>query len=117
MRTSSSASTTRRTSASHSLRSGSGTSSRSLLHTARQTCALEHERRLVKALEGTVLDDAVRSDVAEQGDFGEHGVLEAAIAAQHDDVGGHAELLQLLHRTLGRLGLLLARPLQVGNEA
>ncbi len=76
----------------------------------------EHERRLVQVGKRSVLDDAVRPDIAEHGDLAEDLGLQRLVAAQDDDVRRDAHALQLFHGVLGRLGLMLIAAGQEGNQ-
>ena len=68
---------------------------------------MEHQRTLVEAGHGQVLDDALRLDVAEGADLPADVAAHAAVGAQDDDVGADAHALQLLDGVLCGLGLVL----------
>ena len=77
----------------------------------------KHERRFIQHRDRHVLDDAVALHIAEVCDLAEDVlVLDRLVAAQHDDVRGNAHALQLLDGVLRRLGLVLARGLEIRHE-
>lgn len=77
----------------------------------------KHERRFIQHRDRHVLDDAVALHIAEVCDLAEDVlVLDRLVAAQHDDVRGNAHGLQLLDGVLRRLGLVLARGLEIRHE-
>ena len=79
---------------------------------------LQIQGRLIENGQRQILDDAVQLYIAEAGHLVENAaVADRLIAAQHDDIGGDAHALQLLHRVLGGLGLVLSRSLQIGHQS
>ena len=85
-------------------------------HHVVQTIGVQHQRALVQAGHGQVLDDALRLDVAEGADLAADVGAHAAVGAQDDDVRVDAHTLQLLDRVLGRLGLVLVGAGDVGHQ-
>ena len=63
----------------------------------------QHQRRFVQARKRDVFDNAVRLDVAEQGDLVADILRQRAIASSDDDVRAHAGYLQFLDKVLDRL--------------
>ncbi len=76
-------------------------------HHVVQTIGVQHQRALVQAGHGQVLDDALRLDVAEGADLAEDGGCQRLVGAQDDDIRFDAHALQFLDRVLGGLGLML----------
>ena len=68
-----------------------------------KVCLLQHQRRLIKAGQRDIFDDAVGLYIAEHGDFFENGFLQRLVAAQNDEIGVDAHALQLLDGMLCRL--------------
>ena len=87
-----------------------------LHHHIVQTVGVQHQRALVEARHGQVLDDALRLDVAEGADLAADIAAHAAVCAQDDDVGAYAHALQLLDRVLGRLGFVFVRAGDVRHQ-
>jgi hypothetical protein len=76
----------------------------------------EHERHLVDGGPVGGGDDRLGRDVAEQGDLLAHLAVERHLAAAQQHVGLDADLAQLLDAVLRRLGLHLARRLDVRQQ-
>ena len=76
-------------------------------HHVVEAAGVEHQRTLVEAGHGQVLDDALRLDVAEGADLPADVAAHAAVGAEDDDVGANAHALQLLDGVLCGLGLVL----------
>ena len=87
-----------------------------LYHHIVQTVGVQHQRALVEARHGQVLDDTLRLDVAEGADLAADVAAHAAVCAQNDDVGAYAHALQLLDRVLRGLGLVFIRAGDVGHQ-
>ena len=86
-------------------------------HRLCQPLALEHQRRGVEAGQRDVLDHAPALHIAEAGDLVEHAALrDGLVAAQDNDIRRDAQALQLFHRVLCGLCLVLAGGLQIGHE-
>ena len=81
-----------------------------------QTVGVEHQRALVEAGHGQVLDDALRLHVAEGADLAADVAAHAAVGTQDDDVGVDAHALQLLDGVLCRLRFVLVRAGDVGHQ-
>ena len=81
-----------------------------------QAVGVEHQRALVQAGHGQVLNDALRLDIAEGADLAADIAAHAAVSTQDDDIGVHAHALQLLDGMLGRLGLVLVGAGDIGHQ-
>ena len=77
---------------------------------------MEHQRALVQAGHGQVLNDALRLDITEGADLAADIAAHAAVSTQDDDIGVHAHALQLLDGMLGRLGLVLVGAGNIGHQ-
>ena len=77
---------------------------------------MEHQRALVQAGHGQVLNDALRLDVTEGADLAADIAAHAAVSTQDDDIGVHAHALQLLDGMLGRFGLVLVGAGNIGHQ-
>ena len=110
MRTGLVAASTRSTSASHSVRSGSRpVEPEDGADLGVEALLVEHQRDLVDVAGVGAVHDAAGRHVAEVGDLALEVGREGGLAAAHDDVGLDAPAAQLGDRVLGGLGLLLAR--------
>ena len=87
-----------------------------LHHYIVQTVGVQHQRALVEARHGQVLDDTLRLDIAEGADLAADVAAHAAVCAQNDDVGAYAHALQLLDRVLRGLGFVFVRAGDVGHQ-
>ena len=81
-----------------------------------QPMAVQHQRCLIQAVHGIVLDDAVLLDVAEQGNLVLYALLQRPVHPRHDDVRMDAQGLQLLDRMLGRFGFELVGAAEVRHQ-
>jgi hypothetical protein len=77
---------------------------------------VEGERDLVDGRHVDALDHGPELDVAEQGDLALHVVGERVLGAADEEVRLDADLHELAHRVLRRLGLHLAGRRDVGHE-
>ena len=76
----------------------------------------QHQRRFIEVWQREVFNHAVGPDIAEERNLFENGVLQRLVAAQDDDVGVNAHPLQLAHRVLRGLGLVLVRAAQKRHQ-
>ena len=76
----------------------------------------QHQRRFIEVGQRDVFDDTIGADIAEERNLFENGVLQRLVAAQDNDVGVNAHALQLAHRVLRGLGLVLVRAAQKGHQ-
>ena len=81
-----------------------------------QTVGVEHQRALVQAGHGQVLNNALRLDIAEGADLAADVAAHAAVRTQDDNVGVHTHALQLFHRVLCGLGFIFVRAGNVGHQ-
>ena len=77
-------------------------------HDLRQMLLFQGQRNLIKGGQVQVLNDAVVSHVAEQGDFIAQVPAHRLLRPADDHIRLDAEAQQLLDAVLGGLGLLLA---------
>ena len=87
-----------------------------LHHHVVEAIGVQHQRALVEAGHGQVLNDALGLHVAEGADLPADVAAHAAVGAQDDDVRVHAHALQLFHRVLGRFGLVFVGAGDVGHQ-
>ena len=87
-----------------------------LEHDVVEPLAAEHERHLVDGRDVARGDHLPGVDVAEEGDLLLHLLGQGAVDAAEQDVGRDADLAQLAHRVLGRLGLQLVGGGDVGHQ-
>ena len=87
-----------------------------LHHYLVQTTGVQHQRALVQAGHGQVLDHTLRLHIAESADLAADVAAHTAVCAQDDDVRVHAHALQLFHRVLCRLGFVLVRAGNVRHQ-
>src|ERR1043165_3239164 len=78
--------------------------------------ARERQRDLVDEFDVARGDDRLLLDVAEEGDLLLHVLGDGALAAAKENIGLDADLAQLLHGVLRRLGLHLLRRFDVRHE-
>ncbi len=81
-----------------------------------ETRTLQHQRRLIEAVQRAVFDHAVGPHVAEQGDLLKDRALQRLVTAQDDDVRVDAHALQFLDGVLGGLGLVLVGAGEIGHQ-
>src|SRR5690606_36305549 len=62
------------------------------------------------------VDDRLRVDITHERDLAVHAVGDGAVGTQHDGIRLDTDRTQSRNRVLGRLGLLLARRTEVGNQ-
>ena len=87
-----------------------------LHHDLVQTTGVQHQRALVQAGHGQVLDHTLRLHIAEGADLAADIAAHAAVRTQDDNVGVHTHALQLFHRVLCGLGFVLVRAGNVGHQ-
>ena len=85
-------------------------------HHVVQTVGVEHQRALVEAGHGQVLDDAFGLDVAEGADLAADVAAHAAVGTEDDDIRVDAHALQLLDGMLRGLRFILVRAGDVGHQ-
>ena len=81
-----------------------------------QLRAVEHEGHVVQGGQGPVFNDTVRPHVAEGGNLLENPLLQGLVAPGDDHIRHDAHALQLPHRVLGGLCLVLAGALEPGHQ-
>ena len=81
-----------------------------------EALGLHAQRHLVDVVGVAGRDDGLRLDVAEQGDLVADAARQRLFGTRHDDVGLDADLAQLRHRVLRRLGLELAHDADHGHQ-
>ena len=77
---------------------------------------VQSSRDVVNARRIRAVHDGLGVDVAHEGDLAVHRLGNRSIAAQHDGIRLDTDRAQCRDRVLGRLGLLLARGVQVRHE-
>ena len=64
-----------------------------------------------------ILENILCFDIAEQSDLPAHALIDRKIRSAHDDIRPQSHALQRLDAHLGRLGLELARSLQIWDKS
>ncbi len=85
-------------------------------HNIIKALVVQHDGHFIQNRHGSVIQNAVRLYIAEQGYLLFHALLQFPVTPADDDIGHDALGLKLFDRVLGRLGFVFIGTADIGNK-